>query len=229
MSRYQYRHADISIQADRAWLNAVQSHVPDARALAIFYSASPIASSESREFVSARVLQDADYATLLVNGLTGYEEKRDPDARYNVPKLTDRLLAVLDWVSHQPHLDHLPICLHGTNTAAAAILKAAARATEPPFALVSRGGRPDLAGAEPLRQNHIPLLIITGGSRDDTRGPANNAMSLLGGERASIEIPTASELFVEPGTLDQASRAALEWFERWRPALPAPAPTDETT
>ena len=210
---FRHRHSTISIQADNVWLDALLSAKPEARALIVFLSTSPIADRDSRELIPAHLLHEADYATLLVNALTSYEEKRDPDARYDVPRLAKRLLGVLDWCRHQPSLARLPIGLHASGTAAAASLKAAARIDPLPFAIVCRSGRIDLAGAAPLRQNTVPIRLIVGGAEDASRTPGERAMQILSGEKTWVEIPGASDRFVEPGTLDAAGRAALEWFE----------------
>lgn len=218
---YAYRHTDLCIPASRVWLDVLQSHVPDACALLIVFSTSPIARRESRDFVAAQIFHAARYATLLVSALTPYEEKRDPDAHFDVPRLTQRLVGVIDWARHQPPLASLPIGLLGTGTGAGAAIKASG-GVPPPFALVSRAGRADLAGAEPLRRNTVPHLSIVGSDDNACRAPARRAHDLLEGDKAWVEIPDAGALFIEPGSLDAATRAALEWFERWRPE-PQPA------
>jgi putative phosphoribosyl transferase len=98
------------------------------------------------------------------------------------------------------------------------MIKLAAGDTPGLFALVSRAGRLDLAGAAPLRRNRIPLLAIAGGYNDATRAPATQAYALIDGPKAWHEIENASERFIEPGALDAASTASLQWLERWRPA-----------
>ncbi len=210
---FRHRHSSLSIQADNIWLEAFLSDKPEARALIVFLATEPIAASESREFSAAQLLHEVGYSTLLVNALTRYEAERDPDARYDVPRLANRLLAALGWCSHQPTLAQLPIGLHASGTAAAAALKAAARKQPQPFAIVCRAGRIDLAGAAPLRQNTVPIQLIVGGEADATRRPGERAMHLLSGEKNWVEIPGADELFGEPETLAAANRAMLEWFE----------------
>ena len=83
---FRHRHSIISIQTDNVWLDALLSSKPETRALVVFLSTSPIADRDSRELIPAYQLHEADFSTLLVNGLTSYEEKRDPDARYDVPR-----------------------------------------------------------------------------------------------------------------------------------------------
>ncbi|GAA5182953.1 hypothetical protein GCM10025771_33420 [Niveibacterium umoris] len=218
MARFVHRHTEMSIQAKGAWLSAMLSHVPDAVALTICFAAAPIASRNAREFVFAEAFQRAGYATLLVDGLTQYEEKRDPDSRFDVPKLADRLVSVVEWLHHQPHLGQLAYAICASGTAAAAAVKAAAVVDPAPFALICRAGRVDLAGASPLRANRIPLLAIAGGPADANRRPAEHAYALIESAKHWHEVPNASERFIEPGALDEAASASLGWAERWRPA-----------
>jgi len=218
MTRYIHRHTDLSIPAKGAWLSGLLSHVPEAQVLLICFAAAPIASRTSREFVFANVFQKAGYASLLLEGLTGYEEKRDPDSRFDVPRLADRLVAAFEWISHQPQLAQLTLAISATGTAAAAMIKASGAEASGLFALVSRSGRLDLAGAAPLKRNRVPLLAITGGADDATRGPATQAYALIDGPKAWHEVDNASEAFIEPGAMDAAAKASLQWVERWRPA-----------
>lgn len=217
MTRFAFRHTELSVPARGAWLDGLLSHVPDARALTVFFATAPVARRTAREFIVARTLHALDHATLLVSGLTLYEEQRDPDARYDIPRLTDRLLAVAEWVRHQPALGELPLALHASGNAAAAALRAAAGMEVAPFALVGRSPRIDLAGAAPLRRNAVPTLLIVGSAGDDSVGPARQAFSLLAGDKAWHAVAGASEGFHEPGALDDMARTAAAWLERWRP------------
>ncbi|MCL2658656.1 MAG: alpha/beta hydrolase [Betaproteobacteria bacterium] len=222
-----HRHSSISIQSDQVWLDGFLSDNPDARAFIVCFATTHIASRTAREFLTAQRLHEAGYATLLIDGLTRYEEKRDPDVRYDIPRLTRRLLAILDWVRHQPNLENAQIGLHTSGTAAAAAVKAALRSEPPPFAIVSRAGRLDLAGAAPLRQNRVPIRVIAGDSNDATRGPSEQAYPLIGGRKSWVEIPGAGELFLEPGALEAAARATVEWFNEFI-ALEPPADKNDT-
>jgi hypothetical protein len=122
---------------------------------------------------------------------------------------------VLDWVRHQPNLENAQIGLHASGAAAAAAVKAALRSEPPPFAIVSRAGRLDLAGAAPLRQNLTPIRLIVGDHNDVTRGPSEQAYPLIGGRKSWIEVHGAGELFLEPGALEAAARATIEWFNEF--------------
>lgn len=218
MPRYTHRHTDLSIPARNAWLAALLSHIPDAKALVLIFCAAPAANRTGREFVFASSFHAAGYATLILEGLTSYEEKRDPDSRFDVPKLAERLGAALEWVAHQPQLAQLSLAICASGTAAAAMVKAPVAEETCLFAMVSRAGRLDLAGAAPLRRNRVPLLAIAGGLDDPTRGPATQAYALIDGPKAWQEVGNASDRFIEPGALDAAAQASLQWIERWRPA-----------
>jgi hypothetical protein len=235
--KFALRHADIRIQAERVWLDALLSHAPDVRGLII--QAAPYISqlSESRENHAARRLREAGFGTLLVSMLTPYEESRDPDVRYDVSLLTRRLQALLTWVDQQPQLTGLPLGLLAIGTVAAAGVRHIAREPERISAMTIRCGRADLAGAEPLRRLSAPTLVIVPGNEPELMNPNRQAYALMGQIKAWLQIPDASASLIEPGTLDAASQAAREWFGTHVPAAEItadevqddslePAPTD---
>jgi len=212
---FSYRHTEMSIASGSTWINALLSHVPDAHALVVTVASTPIASRKNREFVVAHALHELRYATLLVDALSGYEESRDPDARFDVPRLAARLMSAIDWVRHQPGLGHLPLALLGSNTAAAAVIKIAMQLDPLPFALVTRAGRIDLAGAAPLRHTLLPVLVVSGGDSDETRGPSELAFELLGGHKEKLDIANAGGQFHDTESLDQFCCAMRAFFETW--------------
>jgi hypothetical protein len=225
--KYALRHADIRIQAERVWLDALLSHAPDIRGLII--QAAPYISqlSESRENHAAKRLREAGFGTLVVSMLTPYEESRDPDVRYDVSLLTRRLQALLTWIDQQPQLTGLPIGLLAIGTVAAAGVRHIAREPERISAMVIRCGRSDLAGAEPLRRLTIPTLVLVPGNEPELLGPNKQAYALMGSTKSWLEIPNASASLIEPGTLEISARAASEWFvthvpEAKRPDAEAP-------
>jgi hypothetical protein len=229
--KYALRHADIRIQAERVWLDALLSHAPDIRGLII--QAAPYISqlSESRENHAAKRLRDAGFGTLVVSMLTPYEESRDPDVRYDVSLLTRRLQALLTWIDQQPQLTGLPIGLLAIGTVAAAGVRHISREPERVSAMVIRSGRSDLAGAEPLRRLTVPTLVLVPGNEPDLLGPNKQAYALMGAAKSWKEIPNASASLIEPGTLEIGARAASEWFvthvpKARRPEAGAPAATD---
>ncbi|MEC5385865.1 alpha/beta hydrolase [Uliginosibacterium sp. H3] len=224
--KFALRHADIRIQAERVWLDALLSHAPDVRGLII--QAAPYISqlSESRENHAARRLREAGFGTLVVSMLTPYEESRDPDVRYDVSLLTRRLQALLTWIDQQPQLTGLPVGLLAIGTVAAAGVRHIAREPERISAMTIRGGRADLAGGEPLRRLSIPTLVLVPGSEPELLGPNQQAYALMGSQvKGWQEIPGASADLIEPGTLDFAAKAASEWFSAH---VPEPKPAEET-
>lgn len=220
--KFALRHADIRIQAERVWLDALLSHAPDVRGLII--QAAPYISqlSESRENHAAKRLREAGFGTLLVSMLTPYEESRDPDVRYDVSLLTRRLQALLTWVDQQPQLAGLPVGLLAIGTVAAAGVRHIAKEPERISAMTIRCGRADLAGAEPLRRLSIPTLVLVPGNERELLSPNQQAYALMAQTKAWLEIPNASATLIEPGTLEIAAKAASDWFAAHMPIAPAP-------
>ena len=172
---------------------------------------------------SPRNLQVADYfngrglATLLFDLLTEQEHRVDQvtrEFRFDIPRLSRRLVEVIDWLGSDAELQPLRIGLFGASTGAAAALVAAARSTCPTGAVVSRGGRPDLAG-DWLAQVTAPTLLLVG-SRDHVVLELNRAaMARIPGEKRLDIIPGATHLFEERGTLEAVSAHAADWFGRY--------------
>ena len=160
----------------------------------------------------ASVLQQAGIGTLLFDLLTR-EEDRNYATRFDITLLTRRLLAATAWVKNNPQTHALKIGYFGASTGAAAALQAAAELGEQIKAVVSRGGRPDLAGDEALRKVRAPTLLIVGGYDDVVIELNQQAHALLGCEKKQAIVPGASHLFEEPGTLEQAAYKAADWFK----------------
>ncbi len=172
------RNTLLSLPADGAWLDSQFSHAPDVRALALSLHAGKPHPAHVEESITA-ALQQAGFATLTLDLLTQYENEHDPDAGFNVAQLADRLLAIVTWVDHQPALPALPLGLVTFGTASGAAVRAAAKAPEERFgALVCVGGRPDLAGAGPLRALTLPTRFIAG-DRDPDSAMLRQAYALL--------------------------------------------------
>lgn len=168
--------------------------------------------SARNQFV-AEQLQNAGLGTLLMDLLTPAEESVDMytrEHRFDIGMLSSRVVLATDWLRDQPQLSNLKIGYFGASTGAAAALVAA---TERPqvSAIVSRGGRPDLAG-DRMRQVKAPTLLIVGG--DDTEVIALNreAYDQLTCQKTLEIVPGATHLFEEPGTLEQVARLATDWF-----------------
>lgn len=161
----------------------------------------------------ARTLNQAGMGTLLFDLLTR-EEDRNYETRFDIGLLTTRLLAATEWVTGDPACSHLKIGYFGASTGAAAALQAAA-ARPAIAAVVSRGGRPDLAGAPALEMVRAPTLLLVGGRDEIVIELNERAFSRLACVKNLVIVPGASHLFEEPGTLDQVAAHASQWFGRW--------------
>lgn len=162
----------------------------------------------------ADALFERGIATLLFDLLTRHEE-RDSDNRFNIPLLTERLLTASSWLQRREETKALKIGYFGASTGAAAALRAAAKLGDTITAVVSRGGRPDLAGRGPLEKVVSPTLLIVGGNDDGVIDLNRQAAALLSCTKELAIVPGATHLFEEPGTLEQVARQAANWFERW--------------
>lgn len=161
----------------------------------------------------AEVLQDSGFATLLFDLLTAEEERIDArtgELRFNIPFLTERLIAATNWMLRQPGVQGLSIGYFGASTGAAAALSAAAQLPAV-AAVVSRGGRPDLAGAA-LRDVRAATLLIVGGNDREVLALNRGALAQLRAEARLEIVPGATHLFVEPGALEAVARLAADWF-----------------
>lgn len=181
--------------------------------LVVFAHGSGSSRLSPRNHQVAQVLQAGGLATLMFDLLTEAED-RTYENRFNIPLLARRLVQACEWAGTQPQLSRLPMGLFGASTGAAAALQAAAAAPATIRAVVSRGGRPDLAGSA-LARVESPTLLIVGG--DDTLVIQLNrqAQSLMHATCKLAIVPGASHLFEEPGTLEQAADLATDWFTRW--------------
>jgi putative phosphoribosyl transferase len=168
--------------------------------------------SPRNQFVAAE-LRRADLGTLLVDLLTPAEDQ-DSAARFDIELLTERLTHVVRFVRGQPALQALPVGLFGASTGAASALRVAALLPEDIAAVVSRGGRPDLAGERVLAQVKAPTLLIVGGYDYDVIELNEAARDGLTCERELAVVPCTTHLFSEPGALEQVAQLATRWFAR---------------
>jgi dienelactone hydrolase len=198
-------------------LNADLSLPPDASGLVVFAHGSGSSRHSARNRSVAEMLQQGGLATLLLDLLTEQEELTDArtaEFRFDISLLADRLVGAIDWAEAHPELASLRIGLFGASTGAAAALIAAARRPGAVRAVVSRGGRPDLAERS-LDAVVAPTLLIVGG-RDEVVIELNGlAFERLKEPKAMEIVPGATHLFEEPGALDHVSRLAMEWFQRY--------------
>lgn len=183
-----------------------------ARGLVIFAHGSGSSRLSPRNQWVAEALDHAGYATLLFDLLTEDEAARRANV-FDIELLAHRLVDVIDWAAIQPQCAGVPIGLFGASTGAAAALKAAAARPGRVKALISRGGRPDLA-LDAAHRVTAPTLLIVGG-RDEPVASWNReaARKLAGPTRVEV-VPGATHLFEEPGALDEVVRLALAWCDR---------------
>ncbi|MFI5530783.1 dienelactone hydrolase family protein [Kitasatospora sp. NPDC051853] len=162
----------------------------------------------------ARTLQEHGLATLLLDLLTGQEERADALSaayRFDIPMLGRRLVTAVDWLGSHPATARLAVGLFGASTGAAAALQAAAQRPERVRSVVSRGGRPDLAGAA-LGQVRAPVLLIVGG-RDGTVLALNReAAARITAPHRIVVVPGAGHLFEELGALEEVAALTAAWF-----------------
>ena len=187
------------------------------RGIVLFAHGSGSSRHSSRNRYVARLLNDAKLATLLMDLLTPVEEAIDLQTahlRFNIGLLAERLVGATYWLLDYPPTSGLPIGYFGASTGAAAALVAAAERPNWVGAVVSRGGRPDLAG-EKLAQVKAPTLLIVGGNDFTVIELNRQAFAQLRCEKQLVIVPGATHLFEEPGTLDEVARLARDWFERY--------------
>lgn len=184
--------------------------------LVLFAHGSGSSRLSPRNNTVAGVLRQAGVGTLLMDLLTPAED-RDYDRRFDIALLTQRLLDAARWVVSQTALHDLPLGFFGASTGAAAAIEAAAILGADARALVSRGGRPDLASQEALGTVQAPTLLLVGGLDNGVIELNQLAYDRLHCEKELVIVPGATHLFEEPGTLEEVARQAAEWFARHLP------------
>ncbi len=200
-------------------LEGILSVPEDAKRLVVFVHGSGSSRHSPRNQYVAQTLQEGGLATLLFDLLTPSEEEIDLQTRhlrFDIDLLARRTVGVLEWLGQQPYDYVSNIGLFGSSTGAAAALIAAAELPHQVDAVVSRGGRPDLAGAA-LPNVQAPTLLIVGGTDDAVIHLNEHALAQMqpGAEKKLTIVPGASHLFQEPGTLEYAARLATEWFQTY--------------
>ena len=191
-------------------------HIPEnTTSIVVFAHGSGSGRHSPRNKYVATVLNDAGIATLLIDLLTASEESVDLQTghlRFDINLLADRLSTVTNWLSTQSTTEKLHLGYFGASTGAAAALVAAAKHPDVIEAVVSRGGRPDLAGPWLLKV-HAPTLLIVGGNDHLVMELNYDAAAELKAEHRVEIVPDASHLFEEPGALETVASLATEWFE----------------
>jgi putative phosphoribosyl transferase len=190
---------------------------PAARGIVAFAHGSGSSRFSPRNRYVAHVLEDAGLATLLLDLLTQREEAVDhltAQFRFDIRLLAERLIAATDWLTHQPETRAFGLGYFGASTGAAAALIAAAERADIVRAVVSRGGRPDLAG-DALARVRAPTLLIVGGRDKEVIQLNQAALQQLRTDKRLEIVPGATHLFEEPGTLEAVARLARDWFLRY--------------
>src|SRR5947207_10519331 len=203
----QIRTAGVTVSGDLG--------IPEnATGIVVFVHGSGSSRFSRRNRAVAEVLMRARLGTLLLDLLTEAEERRDAstaELRFDIPLLAERTTGVVDWIVASPRTASMPLGLFGASTGAASALIAAAQRPQAVRAVVSRGGRPDLADAA-LESVTSPTLLIVGG-RDEVVIELNqHALGRLSGEAVLRIVPGATHLFEEPGALNDVARLATTWF-----------------
>ena len=197
----------------------------DARGVVLFAHGSGSSRYSPRNRYVAEMLNEARLATLLIDLLTSEEEIIDMQTvslRFNINLLAQRVVAVTDWFLQYPYTQNLRLGYFGASTGAAAALVAAAERPKVVGAVVSRGGRPDLAGPA-LAHVQAPTLLIVGGNDFEVIDLNRAAFAQLRCEKQLVIVPGATHLFEEPGTLDEVARLARDWSERHLARAEAPS------
>jgi putative phosphoribosyl transferase len=187
--------------------------------LVLFAHGSGSSRHSPRNNYVAGVLRAAGVGTLLMDLLTPVED-RDYSRRFDIGLLTQRLLEAARWAGAQPTTRDLPLGFFGASTGAAAALEAAAQLGDAAKAVVSRGGRPDLASEQALLKVNAPTLLLVGGYDDGVIDLNQLAYDQLRCEKEMVVVPGATHLFEEPGTLEEVARQAAAWFKRHLAAQP---------
>lgn len=200
----------VQIPAGRTWLPGELTLPEEAIGLVAFAHGSGSSRFSPRNQAVARSLQQAGLGTLLFDLLTEEESQTRANV-FDLTLLAERLLAATGWLELQPDTGGLRLGYFGASTGAGAALIAAAQAGQRVSAVVSRGGRPDLA-RDWLSQVHAPTLLIVGGLDTAVLGLNHMALDQLSCPKRLVVVPGATHLFEEPGTMERVSRLACDWF-----------------
>jgi putative phosphoribosyl transferase len=207
------REREIEIPSGRRRLNGILRVPAGAAGVVAFAHGSGSGRFSPRNQFVARALEEGGLATLLLD-LLEEEESGDRAKVFDIELLAERLQSAADWLSKEPQTSALRLGYFGASTGAGAALVAAARHPAAVRAVVSRGGRPDLANAY-LLAVQAPTLLIVGGNDDVVIELNEQALRQLRCHKELVIVPGATHLFEEPGTLEEVARLAKEWFVRY--------------
>ena len=204
----------VDIPVDSVHMEGLLTLPTGARGIVLFAHGSGSSRHSPRNNFVARVLNEKGMGTLLLDLLT-LTENLDYHTRFDMTLLTHRLLVATRWIKLQPQTRQLPLGYFGASTGAAAALQAAAALGPDVRAVVSRGGRPDLAGSHDLTRVKSPTLLLVGGRDEEVLALNHEAYARLPCTKELLVIPGATHLFDEPGTLDEVARQASGWFRHY--------------
>jgi len=217
----------VAVRVGDATLEGALAVPVDARGIVLFAHGSGSSRHSPRNVYVAEELQAGGLGTLLLDLLTSSEEAVDlatRELRFDIGLLAERLVGAIEWLAEQETTRDLPLGLFGASTGAAGALVAAARRPDRVVAVVSRGGRPDLAGAD-LPSVKAPTLLIVGGNDPVVIDLNRRAMERMTAPLRLEIVPRATHLFEEPGTLEEVARLARDWFVEHLADSSGPAPT----
>lgn len=207
----------VQVPADRVLLDGDLGIPRGAHGVVLFAHGSGSSRHSPRNRAVASALMRAGYATLLLDLLTAHEEALDArtaQLRFDIGLLARRLVAATDWIVQSPETRPLRVAYFGASTGAAAALVAAAARADVVTAVVSRGGRPDLAG-DALAAVRAPTLLLVGSLDEEVLALNRRAMASMRAPARLEVIPGATHLFEEPGALDEVSTLAARWFDTY--------------
>ena len=190
---------------------------PGAKSVVLFAHGSGSSRFSTRNQYVAKEFNKAAIGTLLFDLLTQEEEETDivtAEYRFNIPLLADRLIGATEWLKNDPKTKRLAFGYFGASTGAAAALIAAAKLRNEISAVVSRGGRPDLAGKY-LPNVVAPTLMLVGGLDTEVIELNRQAMHQMAAEKKIVIIPGATHLFEEQGTLEEVAKVSIDWFLKY--------------
>ncbi len=215
--RKEEQEREVIIPTARGNLHGTLIIPPKARGLVLFVHGSGSSRFSPRNRLVAGVLQQTGFATLLLDLLTEQEEAIDEKTRkfrFNIPLLAERVVRATSWLKKNQRTKLLPLGYFGASTGAAAALMAAAKLGRNVTAIVSRGGRPDLALAY-CPQVNAPTLLIVGEWDEPVIEMNKAALEKLKCEKKLVIVPGATHLFEEPGKLEEVAHWATAWFKKW--------------
>jgi putative phosphoribosyl transferase len=208
--------ADMKIPVGEVVVEGTLTLPPSAKSVVLFAHGSGSGRFSPRNQYVAKEFNKAQIGTLLFDLLTQEEEEQDvvtAEYRFDIPLLAERLIGATEWLRNDPKTKKLAFGYFGASTGAAAALIASAKLPTEVSVVVSRGGRPDLAGDFLLRVT-VPTLLLVGGLDTEVIELNREAMDKMKNEKKLVIITGATHLFEEPGTLEEVAKIATEWFLR---------------